>query len=373
MKNPTIENVLNHAQGYQENMTRFLQDLVRIPSVNGRETEQKVAERIVAEGQALGFESQLVAKEIQHPNALVKVGGGKRGFALIAHLDTVAEGSHADWDSPPFAGDIRDGRIYGRGTADNKAGIACGLYAMQVMRDLDMIDPAQMRVMLAGVVDEESGACSPLGVRYLLDQGCLKADAAIYAYASDIVCIGHRGLLRLEITTRGESVHAGLAPWHNQVKGVNAVTGLSEILVKLENIEIAADPVPGFEHLGFTITPGTQFSGGDYPSIVPNHATAMVDIRLLPGQTREAALQAVEKVIEEVKASRSGLGVETHLLVDIPGAAIPVDHELALTAQRYTKEIHGKAWEIRGAGPGNEGYMLIGGGNSNPMRVWADR
>ena len=124
--------------------------------------------------------------------------------------------------------------------------------------------------MLAGVADEESGASSSLGVRYLLDEQLLKADGAIYTYTSDIICIGHRGLIRLEISTHGESVHAGLADWHNQKSGANAVTALSEILYKLEKLRIPFKAPPGFEHLGFTITPGTLISCGDYPSIVPN-------------------------------------------------------------------------------------------------------
>lgn len=362
MRNFTVEDLLSRADIYHDKIASFLQDLVRIPSVNGRDTEKAVAERIIAEGKALGFKSELAAKDPERPNALVSYGEGENGFAIIAHIDTVAEGKHEDWVSPPFSADIRDGRIYGRGTADNKAGIAIGLYTMQIMRDLGMLDVNKMNVTLAGVVDEESGACSPLGVRYLLDEGLLKAAGAIYAYASDIVCIGHRGLLRIEITTRGESIHAGLAPWHNRVKGVNAVMGLAEILTELEGLDIETESVPGFEHLGFTITPGTLFSGGDYASIVPNKATAMVDIRLLPGQEKDAALKAVNTVIDEVKSRRKGLAVETSLLVDIPGASIPIDHKLTMIAQKYTEAIHGQRWDIRGAGPGNEGYMLIGAG-----------
>ncbi|MCD6356204.1 MAG: M20/M25/M40 family metallo-hydrolase [Anaerolineaceae bacterium] len=350
-----INEIISQAEKYSERIVHFLQDLVRIPSVNGRDTERGVAERIIQESEVLGFKSTLIAKDETRPNALVSYGTGGAGFALIAHIDTVAEGNHEDWTSPPFSGEIRNGRMYGRGTADNKAGIACGLYTLQIMRDLGLLDLKTQRIILAGVVDEESGACSPLGVRYLLDRGYLKAKGAIYAYASDIVCIGHRGLLRLEITTRGESVHAGLAIWHNRVKGENAVTGLAEILLALEKMHSPRMHVPGFEHLGFTITPGTIISGGDYASIVPNKASAMVDIRLLPGQDKHIVLKEVNKIIETVKKKRPGLGVEIDLKVDIPGAAIAIDHPLAVISQGFTKNIYGKRWDIRGAGPGMKG------------------
>jgi putative selenium metabolism hydrolase len=362
MIHPDMQQILTQASYYQSAITSFLQDLVRIPSVNGRDNEKAVAERIVAEGKMLGFQSELVAKDAERPNAVVQLGSGENGFALIAHIDTVAEGKHEDWGSPPFSAEIRNGNMFGRGTADNKAGIAVGMYTLQILRDLNLLDPQTTRVTLAGVVDEESGASSTLGVRYLLDQGILKAKGAIYAYASDIVCIGHRGLVRLEITAYGESVHAGLETWHNREQGENAVMGLAEILTKLEDLQVETNPVEGFEHLGFSITPGTLFNGGDYPSIVPNKAKAMVDMRLLPGQTKDTAMEKIRAVIAQVQNKRRGLRVETSLLVDMPGAAIPVDHPLALTAQEYTEVIHGKRWDIRGAGPGNEGYMLIGAG-----------
>jgi len=384
MSRSDIKNPTEKAERYAGQMTSFLQDLVRIPSVNGRDTEREVAERIMEEGGKLGLDGSLVAKDNDHPNAVVTYGNGKNGFALIGHIDTVAEGKPEDWASPPFEAEIRNGRMYGRGTADNKAGIACGLYTLQIMRDMGMIDPEKQKVILAGVVDEESGACSPLGVRYLLDERYLTARGAIYTYASDIVCIGHRGLLRLEITTHGESVHAGLAIWHNHTEGENAVTGMAEILIELERMKITTSHYPGFEHLGFTITPGTIISGGDYASIVPNKATAMIDIRLLPGQEKNIVMEKMIEIIEKVKQKRPRLEIEMLTKVEIPGAAIPVDHPLAVIAQDYTEAIHGQRWEVRGAGPGNEGYMLIGagiptlcgfgpiGGNPHAPDEWVD-
>ena len=77
-------------------------------------------------------------------------------LALIGHMDTVAEGNPESWSCSPFAAEIKDGLIIGRGAADNKAGIACGLYTLAVLQDLNLIEPARQKIMLAGVVDEES-------------------------------------------------------------------------------------------------------------------------------------------------------------------------------------------------------------------------
>ncbi len=354
--------LLTAAGKYQKDLTAFLRDLVRIPSVNGRDTEAALAGRIQVEANKLGFESRLVALQPERPNILVTYGAGADRFALISHMDTVAKGDPATWSSPPFAAEVKEGRILGRGTADNKAGIACSLYTLALLRDLHLIDPAHQQVILAGVVDEESGACSPLGVRHLLDSGALQVRGAIYAYASDIVCIGHRGLLRLELTARGQSIHAGLAEWHRHEQGANAVTALADLLLRLESLNVPASAPPGFEHLGFTITPGTTFHGGSYPSIVPDSANAVVDIRLLPGQSSADVFERVRDQIRIVENERTRITFEMKVTVDIPGAFIPQDHPLALLAQDYTEALTGRRWETAGAGPANEGYMLIEAG-----------
>ena len=354
--------LLPAAGEYQADLTTFLRDLVRIPSVNGRNTEAALAQRIQIEASKLGFESRLVALQPERPNVLVTYGAGTERFALISHMDTVTEGDAASWSSPPFAAEVNEGRIIGRGTADNKAGIACSLYTLALLRDLHLIDPTHQQVIVAGVVDEESGACSPLGVRHLLDSGALQARGAIYAYASDIVCIGHRGLLRLELSARGQSIHAGLAEWHRHEQGANAVMALADLLLKLESLNIPAAAPPGFEHLGFTITPGTVFTGGSFPSIVPESARAVVDIRLLPVQPSAHVLERVREQIHAVENERLRISLAMKVTVDIPGAIIPQDHLLAVLAQDYTEVLTGRRWATAGAGPANEGYMLIEAG-----------
>ena len=365
-------------------MLAFLQDLVRLKSVNGRHSEQAVAERIVIEANHLNLPVQIVAKELLRPNALVRWGSGSHGFALIGHLDTVSAGDASQWTSPPFEPEIRNGRLYGRGTADNKAGLAIGLYTLAILRDQGQLDPEEVTLILAGVADEESGASSDLGVRYLLDEGYLSVQGAIYTYASDIVCVGHRGLLRLVLAAQGTAVHSGSDAWSQGEGGVNAVTGLAAVLLQLEQLQLPYEPHPAFDHLGFTLTPGTLFDGGEFESMVPAMATAVVDCRLMPGQSPEAVLAAVQNIIDAECANRPGLTVTVKVKNRLPAAAIPAEHPLAQLAQQHAEAITGKVWPIRGAGPANEGYMLIRagiptlpgfgptGGNAHAPDEWVD-
>ena len=357
-----VARLLSVAGELRQDVTDFLRDLVRIPSVNGQHPEQALALRILEEAEKLALPVQLEGKDASRPNVLARFGEGSNGFALIGHMDTVAAGDEQRWSSLPFEGHIQNGKMIGRGAADNKAGLACGLYTLAVLRNLGEFDPQRYSVFLAGVVDEESGACSPLGMRYLLDQGLLPARAAIYTYTSDVICIGHRGLLRVEITAHGQAAHAGIAEWHNRTFGVNAAAGLAAAILRLEALNIPTEPIAGFEHLGCTITPGTLVRAGEYPSIVPDRASAMVDIRLMPGQDSRAVLAEVSRILQAIEDERPGLRFESDLKVQIPGAAIAVDHPLALIARQHTRAVTGTAWKIQGAGPGNEGYMLIQAG-----------
>ena len=357
-----MPNYLELAQAYEAEMVAFLGDLVRIPSVNGRHGETAVAQRILEEAAKLNLPAQLVAADPERANAVVQWGEGAAGFAFIGHIDTVAEGDHSLWTQPPFGAEIVEGHMVGRGTADNKAGIAIGLYTLALLRDHQLLDPTQVRLVVAGVADEESGASSPLGVRYLLDEGYLPVQGAIYAYASDIVCVGHRGLLRLQLQAGGKSVHTGSAEWSRGEGGVNAVLGLTAVLLQLEQLELPAPEHPAFAEFGCTITPGTLFRGGEFESIVPATAEALVDVRLMPGQEAGGVITAVQQIIDDVTSQRPGLSINMNIKNQLPAAAIAMDHPLAQIAQRHAQANTGQAWPIAGAGPANEGYMLIGAG-----------
>ncbi len=343
-------------------MLAFLEDLVRIPSVNGEFPETPVAERIAAEAEHLGFQARILGPEAERQNVLVEYGEGSRCFALLAHTDTVPAGPEETWSHPPFEAYVEATRLVGRGAADNKAGIACGLYAIAIVRDGGWCDPAEGRMIFAGFADEESGASSPLGAKYLLAQGLLPAQAAIYTYASDTICLGHRGLIRLLLRANGQPVHSGSAEWTEGAAGVNAVTGLAQALVALEGRGLPSRPHPDFGNLDNHITPGTIIEGGDAAGMVPGRAEAVVDIRLMPDLPMEEALALIDRTLELVMAERPGLGLGYEIQTALPAAHIAADHRLVELAKRYTGAILGDEWRAAAAGPANEGYLLIEAG-----------
>jgi len=296
----------------------------------------------------------------------------------------VAEGDPGSWSHAPFGAEIAGGKLFGRGAADNKAGAACGLYALGLLRQHGLLDLGSKRAIFAGVVDEESGASSALGVRFLLEQRALHANAAIYTYASRVICVGHRGLLRLRLQALGQAVHSGSEEWDHGSAGVNAATGLAEALVELERMKIESPHPPAFAGLSTKITPGMTMRGGDWQGMVPGKAEASVEVRLLPGASAEGILEQIDEILRRVQTRRPGLKLEREVGVSLPAAAIPMDHPLVKLAQRVTRDVTGRAWQAAGAGPANEGYMLIeagiptlcgfgpDGGNPHAPDEWVD-
>jgi succinyl-diaminopimelate desuccinylase len=364
--------------------TALLQDLVRLPSVNGRDPERPVVERLLEAALQLGLDGELVAGDDARPNALVHWGEGQEAFAFIAHSDTVSEGRRDAWSFPPFGAEVHNGRLYGRGAADNKGGMVAALFAIASVADSGRLDPSKHALLLAAVADEESGASSPIGLKHMLQSGRLDARGAVYTYAGDDINLGHRGLLRLTLTAHGRSVHTGSPGWSRGEQGVNAVTGLAEVLLQLESLQWPVKAAPGFEHLGCKLTAGTLIEGGTYASVVPDQATAVVDVRLLPGQSAEGVVERIHGVAVEVCSRRPGLRVDHSLDIDLPPASIPPDHRLVKTAGRIAGQITKRDWPARAAGPANEGYMLIGagvptlcgfgplGGNAHAADEWID-
>lgn len=350
------------ALDFEHQMLAFLQDLVRIRSVNGQDPESEMAKRIAEQAAQLGLEACLLGPDPDRQNVLVEYGSGPSGFALLAHLDTVAPGPLEAWTHPPFEGQISGRRLVGRGAADNKAGIVCGLYSLAILRNGGWIAPSAGRAILAGLADEESGASSPIGARFLLDEDLLRAQAAIYTYASDVICIGHRGLMRVRLTARGRAVHSGSLEWTRGESGVNAATGLAAALTALEDAGLPSRPHPEYGQLDNHITPGTVVQGGDSPGMVPGWAEAILDLRLMPDLPVEEALAHLDEILDQVTAERPGLELSYDIQIDLPAAYISTDHPLADLARAHTRAILGEDWRVTAAGPANEGYMFIDAG-----------
>lgn len=276
---------LEAARGLEAPLTRFLRDIVAIPSLSGR--EEAVIRRIAAEMEAVGFDE---VKIDGLGNVLGRVGDGPRVVAFDAHIDTVDVTDHDQWDCDPFTGKLENGRVYGRGAVDQKAGMAGMVYAANLMKDLDLLDGLQ--VWMVGSVMEED--CDGLCWHYILEEGVLKPEVVVSTEPSGLTLTrGQRGRMEIRVTARGVSCH-GSAP----ERGDNAATKLAPACAAIDalNGRLATDDFLGKG------TCCVSWFGTEGPSLcaVPDKAELHIDRRLTDGETKELAIKEVEDAMAEV-------------------------------------------------------------------------
>jgi acetylornithine deacetylase/succinyl-diaminopimelate desuccinylase-like protein len=283
-------------------VTELARALVRIPSVNpdgdpgtDRTGEQACAEFIADFLRSHGAEAALHEVHPGRPNVVARFAadGGKPRLLFAPHTDTV---SVAGMTIDPFGGEIREGRLYGRGASDTKGPMAAMLWALHECRDL--LPHLTHEVWFAGLMGEEAGqdGAKALAAREKFDFVVVGEPTSL-----DVV-FKHKVDMTARIVAKGRAAHSSCPE-----RGENAITKLATGLLSLDKALTAffnkiSDPV--LAHPTFSI--GT-IRGGTKFNIVPDHAEAVIDLRLLPSQWKDSDAR---EVFEVMRAACPGLTIE---------------------------------------------------------------
>jgi acetylornithine deacetylase/succinyl-diaminopimelate desuccinylase-like protein len=340
----------------------FLRRLVQARSTNpftpdtslpSTPVEQEVANIICQELHRLGFKAELFGVSPQRPNVVCYLPGSDKTaktLVLTTHMDTVEPSGYT---RDPWSAQTEDGRLYGVGAANAKAQIAAFTYAAHALRQAS-IDLAG-HLVLAFVVDEESGACSPYGTKYLLEQGRLPANAAIIGEPGNhIIAIGHRGLYRFRLTIYGEPTHTGIRAWEEHRKGRNAILDMAQLSVALSETPLPKSSSAAFPHRNSVFTFPTLIQGGSGINTVPGTCEAYGDVRLLPGTSEREIKQIIKTRLNELSITKYQLD---DLLV-IPPAETEPQSEIVQTHATAIENIIGTKPALEGAGPACDGWMF---------------
>ena len=279
----------------KESLTVLCQDLVRNQSVSGE--EGKVVEVIKEKFKELGYDECFVDA---YGNVIGHIKGNKPGKRLLfdGHIDTVPVPDDSKWTHAPFAGEIADGKIYGRGTSDMKGQTSAMIAAAAYFAE-DTNKDFEGDIFVAGVVHEEIFE----GVAARKISEAVKPDYVIIGESSELnLKIGQRGRAEIVIETFGRPAHSA-----NPEKGINAVYKMSKIIEKIQNIE-----TPVHEVLGKGILVLTDIKSSPYPgaSVVPDYCRATFDRRLLVGETKEGVLAPIKKIVDELMKEDSELNAK---------------------------------------------------------------
>ena len=309
------ETVLREVDAIADEMIAFLQGLTRIPTVNPPGEEYRAgAEYIGAKLQQFGYEVDYIIADgrwehtAKHPrvNVLGHMAGTARPLLHFnGHFDVVPVGK--GWTLDPFAAVIQDGKLYGRGTADQKAGIAASIYAVEAIRRSGV--KLAGTVEQSGTVDEESGGFA--GVACLAERGFIHSDKTDFVIITepsnvDRICIGHRGVYWFKVIQHGKIGH-GSMPY----LGINAADHLGDLIHEVNHslkprlaerkTGMPVEP-PGSRYASININSvfGGQPEEGTQTPCVIDRAGAIFDRRFL-------AEEAFDRVKGEIRELLDGL------------------------------------------------------------------
>ncbi|UCC62916.1 MAG: ArgE/DapE family deacylase [Anaerolineae bacterium] len=269
---------------------RLLKEMISINSVVGNESD--LAGYLRRELEALGMACQLEEVEPGRPNVYARMAGSGPGKRLNfnGHTDTVpvCQG----WETDPFTPVAREGRLYGLGASDMKAGIACVLNTFRAFVTSGY--PFQGELSFSGVVDEEAYS---KGARAMLKTDLARCDAIVLAepYPGDEskpIPLGITGKVLYEVTVKGRAAH-GLRPH----LGVNAIEEAARIIASLEGLHMRHHPDFG---QGNTCTLKVEGGYEVYSVVVPDHCRFEVNRLLVPGETTTTAIQDMEELVESL-------------------------------------------------------------------------
>jgi putative selenium metabolism hydrolase len=275
-------------------MVEFARNLVRTPSLSTR--EGRVAALVADEMRRLGYDVTIDPMG----NVIGRIGPG-HGKKLLynGHMDTVDVGNVASWTRDPYAGDVEDGVLYGRGACDMKGALAAMIYAGKAL--IDSGTPLEGDLYVVAVVQEEP--CEGLSMRYIIEEGGLRPDWVVLGEATNLQpARGQRGRIEVEVSILGRAAHAAAPD-----RGVNAVYGAARAIVAVELL------APQLNHDSFlgkgSIAVTEIYSTAGSRNAVPDCCSLYIDRRLTIGETETKALAEIRRIL-----SREGVNAT----VDVP-------------------------------------------------------
>ena len=285
--------------------------------------ELAAAEVIADEFGRAGINSRIDNWDQIRANIITRIesAGQRAGLLFACHLDVVGPGE-AVWNNPAFSAVETDGKIYGRGAVDMKGGTAAAVTAIRQIVESDV--KLKGDIVFAAVAGEETDSAG--ASRFVDDKNLMKeltpqglAGVIIPEPTDFEVITAHRGMLWLQISTKGKAAHSSTPQL-----GVNAIDSMRRVLNELESYEIKAGP---HELLGICSMSVNTITGGKAMNVVPDKCSLGIDFRTLPQQNHNEIVFDLQKIFERLKTGDENFDAEISILRQVQPLETDVNSE----------------------------------------------
>ncbi len=345
----SIERIQDLVAARFDEETRFLAELVKIPSDNPRGDCKAHATRAAELLEHLGFtvEWHAVPDDLVKQSGMISAAnlvvrhrfGDGPVVALNAHGDVVPPGE--GWTQDPYGASIVDGWMYGRGVAVSKSDFATYAFALDALKRSGLKLKGTVELHLT--YDEEVGG--EIGPGWLLSQGITKPDLVIAAGFSYAVVEAHNGCLHLEIEVTGKSAHAAIP-----FTGIDALEATTPILAALysyrKGLSVNISATPGIGSPQLTVG---LISGGINTNVVPDRVTMRLDRRMIPEDNPQNVEDELRRVIAEAAKAHPHAKVSVRrVLLARPLTPTPASKRLSEVIRKHATAVFGEAIEGKG-------------------------
>ncbi len=272
-------------------VVKLCQDLVRIKSVNPPGDELAIAEFVASTLKKAGLEVELVNHSPNRASVLGRLKSSRQipGLLFNGHLDTVPIGKEK-WIHEPFNAEVAENKIWGRGAADMKGGLAALIVAAKTLAR--GCSPLKGDLIVAATAGEEVDSIGATTLAARPDLAPVQA-VMIPEPSYNDVYVAEKGALWLEITTQGKTAHGSMPEL-----GRNAVMMMVTLITEFQKLVFPYEEHPMLG--GFSQSINT-IAGGVKTNVVPDHCVVTVDMRTVPGQDHQTIFRQVENLIADLR------------------------------------------------------------------------
>lgn len=344
-----------------DEVVRLTRALVRIPSVHRpgdpSGSEGAVAAFLEQHLRSLGLDVSAHEAAPGRPNVVADRDSGRpgRGLILEGHTDVVTEGDGAAWSHPPFGATVADGRVYGRGAADMKGGLAAAICSLDAVGRA--VPDLPGRVRIAALADEEG---MMLGIKAFIRARLAQGfDAAIVCEPEENeICLHQKGAMRVLATFHGKMAH-GAMPY----AGVNPIPQAARFVLGLEEEDRRQQerhgrhPLLGLPHLTPT-TIRAPAHGEPQFNVMTGEAQVTVDARTIPGQDHGEILATLEGIAARVREADPRVRIALEVVEDRPWTETPADDPIVRAVERAYRAVLAREPRYGGVPGSTDGTFL---------------